>query len=119
MSERRPGRGLRPLPPEDGQPAQRLDEAIEDYLTTSGLGGARQVSELALRWPDVVGSLAAAHCAPRTLREGVLVVEVDHPAWVAELAFLELEVVEKARTILGPGVLRRVKVHVRGGFGVN
>ena len=119
MSDRTPRRGLRPLPPEDGPPVQRLDAAIEGYLSTSGLAAARHVSELAIHWTEIVGSAIAEHCAPRTLRDGVLAVQVDHPAWVAELAFLESDVVEKARVILGPGVLRRVKVHVRGGFGVD
>ena len=40
------------------------------------------------RWEDAVGAQVASHVKPVKLDEGVLVVEVDDPAWATQVKFL-------------------------------
>jgi predicted nucleic acid-binding Zn ribbon protein len=109
------GKGrFRPLPPEEGPPPQMLGAAIDEYLAATGMGGTRAVAALVLRWSEVAGEAAAAHSEPVGLRDGTLLVRVDHPGWVAELAFLEQRLVEQAFLVLGEPLVRAVKVRVRG-----
>src|SRR5690606_34213160 len=40
------------------------------------------------RWDEAVGAQIAAHVRPIKLDEGVLLVEVDDPAWATQLRFI-------------------------------
>jgi predicted nucleic acid-binding Zn ribbon protein len=105
------------LPLEDKD--QLLGGSIDAYLQTTGLGGARALSELDASWAEIVGTEVAKHCRPAKIEGRTLVVAVDHPAWATQLSFLSRAIVERATEVLGTGVLDDVKVHVRGRFGVD
>jgi hypothetical protein len=38
-------------------------------------------------FPDAVGEEALAHCRIRDLEKDLLVIEVDHPAWIQQMGF--------------------------------
>ncbi len=46
------------------------------------------------------------------VRDGVLSVTVDDPIWATQLRYLEPAIVARARALLGPGVVDRLKVRV-------
>ena len=48
------------------------------------------------RWEELAGPGLGVHARPVRLRDGVLVVSVDQPAWATELR------------LLGPGLLARI-----------
>ena len=48
----------------------------------------------------------------RSVRDGVCTVTVDAPVWATQLRYLEQGVIERAATVLGPGVVASVKVVV-------
>lgn len=78
-----------------------------------GGGSARGLGGLFGRWEDVVGEAAAAHARPGSLRQGRLVIEVDHPAWVTSLAHLETTILRRLDEVVGHGVVRSVDLRVR------
>jgi predicted nucleic acid-binding Zn ribbon protein len=51
-----------------------------------------------VRWEQLVGADIAAHARPASLRDGVLVVVVDQPAWAAQLRFLTAELLARIRS---------------------
>ena len=53
--------------------------------------------ELMGAWPDLVGERTAEKSRTVKLLGEILVVEVDHPAWVQELNLLKFEILKKIR----------------------
>jgi predicted nucleic acid-binding Zn ribbon protein len=64
------------------------------------------------RWAQVVGPSVAAHARPVTLRDGVLVVAVDQPAWATQINYLRADLLRRLEDAAGPGVVREVEVRV-------
>ena len=83
-----------------------LSESM-DRLLASLRGGDRATTvSVFSRWSELVGDQVAAHCRPMKLDGGVLVVEVDDPAWATQMKFLQTEVVERLRDGGGMAVER-------------
>jgi predicted nucleic acid-binding Zn ribbon protein len=69
------------------------------------------------RWSEVVGGDVAAHARPVSLRDGLLVVMVDHPAWATQLGYLRGDLLRRLEEATGPGEVREVEVKVAGAPG--
>ena len=69
------------------------------------LGGpsADSLTTLYTDWDELVGARLAAHTRPVGLRDGVLVVGVEDPAWATEIRFLAPTLVERLRCRAGRG----------------
>jgi predicted nucleic acid-binding Zn ribbon protein len=73
--------------------------------------GRREVGGVFGRWDEAVGEQVAAHARPLRLDEGVLVVEVDDPAWATQMTFLAATVRERLAAVAGVTV-DRIEVRV-------
>lgn len=83
-----------------------------DGVVRSLRGPSRSaVSGLFGRWEDAVGSQVAAHVKPVKLDEGVLVVEVDDPAWATQVKFLTSTITQRLAEVAGVRV-ERIEVRV-------
>ncbi|MGA8297188.1 MAG: DUF721 domain-containing protein [Acidimicrobiales bacterium] len=89
---------------------------FDAYLASEGLVGLRLLDSIVQSWPDLVGEAAAQHTAPRSLHGSDLLVSVDNPARVTELAFLAPAICERLAELLGRRVVERVKGQVDGRF---
>ena len=63
------------------------------------------------RWTESVGEQVAAHVTPVKLDHGVLLVEVDDPAWATQVKFLTPMITERLLAVAGVGV-ERIEVRV-------
>ena len=64
-------------------------------------------------WREVVGfGRRGARATCVRCATGVCTVTVDAPVWATQLRYLEQGVIERAATVLGPGVVASVKVVV-------
>jgi len=95
------------------RPVRRLREALADVATDLRLDDPGTVSGVFRGWAAAVGGAVAAHARPRTLRDGVLVVEVDSPEWATQLRYLEEDVLRRLGRKVRPGVVRSMRVVVR------
>src|SRR5579862_6717096 len=102
----------------DDEP-RALARSLDAYLTTERLGSMRLLSEIAARWGELVGEEAAKHTKPRSIEGGELVVSVDHPSRVTELAFLAPTICERLADQVGYRAIERVKGRVDSSFGVD
>jgi predicted nucleic acid-binding Zn ribbon protein len=68
-------------------------------------------------WEEVVGPAVAAHARVRSVHAGVCTVSVDDSVWATQLRYLEPALVDRVAAVLGPGVVRSVKVVVTPGSG--
>jgi len=92
---------------------QPIGSALDAVAARLGAGSAKGLGSLYERWEDIVGAAAADHARPGALREGRLVVEVDHPAWATSIAHLEATLLRRAGEVAGRGVVRAIEVRVR------
>jgi predicted nucleic acid-binding Zn ribbon protein len=77
-----------------------------------GLAEQRSFALLGDAWNKVVGDAVAQHSRPRGVRNGVLEIVVDAPAWATQLRYLEADLVELASRVVGPGVVSAVRISV-------
>lgn len=108
MTGRRRGAG--------GDPAdepRRLRDSLAEVTADLGLPEPDALAALTARWQDVVGDELASHCELRSLRDGVLRVTVDTAPRGTELRYLERDLVERAAAVVGPGVVRGIRVQVQ------
>jgi predicted nucleic acid-binding Zn ribbon protein len=64
------------------------------------------------RWAELVGEPVAQHVRPLKLDAGVLVVQVDDPAWATQMKFLESDLLQRL-TEAGAGPVERLEIRVR------
>ena len=78
-----------------------------DGVVRSLRGPSRKaVSGLFGRWEEAVGAQVAEHVTPMKLDEGVLVVQVDDPAWATQVKFLTGTIIERLADVAGVRVDR-------------
>ena len=65
-------------------------------------------------WETAVGEHIAAHARPRRLTDGVLLVEVDDPAWATQLTYVRRTLLEQLNASLGAGTIERIDLVVAG-----
>jgi predicted nucleic acid-binding Zn ribbon protein len=98
-----------------GEPVEPVSVGDAAALVGAELGLADPVvfSRVVAMWPELVGETLAARSRVRGVRDGVLEVAVDSPAWATELRYLESELVARASRQVGDGVVRSIHVVVR------
>lgn len=81
--------------PAEPPPGERDPRKLSELLdrTTRRLGGPSTGTTTAVfaGWDDIVGADIAAHARPVSLKDGVLTLAVDHPAWATQLRFMTAE----------------------------
>lgn len=96
----------------DGGEPRPLGDALSEVSKELGLPDARAFGRLVAGWATVVGETLARHASPRGLRDGVLTVAVDVPAWATQVRYLERDLLEGCAALAGPGVVERLRVVV-------
>ena len=95
--------GSRPKP---ANPTNKLVPAVMKQL---GLEQRLQQSQVFYLWPNIVGSDIARHAQPVSLRNGLLVVAVDHPVWLQELVRYDKPLIlQKVRERIGKQAVRDI-----------
>ena len=103
MSSRRPDRSDEPRP---------LRDSLAELSADLGLPEPDGLALLIDEWEYLVGVDVAPHCRLTSLRDGVLRVTVDSAPRATQLRYLEGELVERSAGMLGPGVVRELRVRV-------
>jgi predicted nucleic acid-binding Zn ribbon protein len=107
------------VPGELGEPVA-IGEAAALVGDELGLADPLVLGRLQAAWPEIAGDAIAAHSRVRTVRNGVLEIAVDSPAWATQLRYLEGDLVERSSQRVGPDVVAAVRVVVeRPGTGVS
>lgn len=91
---------------------QRVGESLDRVTTSIGAPKASTVSTVFSRWEDLVGADIASHAVPRSLRDGVLTVDVDEPAWAAQLGFMSEQLLGRIGAETGAGEVAEIRFRV-------
>ena len=98
---------------------EQLRDLLGDVGGKLGLASPNEVGKVWARWAEIVGPAIADHADPTSLRDGMLRIRVDSPAWATELGYLvgeirgrinravETELVREVRVWIGPREDRR------------
>lgn len=90
-----------------------VGDALAAVARDLGLPDPEVLGRLHSRWVDLVGSSLAAHARPLSLRDGVLTIEVEDPAWATQIRYLESTLKERSEALLGEGSVQSVRVVVK------
>ena len=107
---------IEPLPTSDGRPAPDPDNVgapLDRILRRMGAPSSRTVATVEERWIELVGESLAAHTRLLRVRDGVIVVAVDDPAWASELRWMGDTLAARAREVLGDASITGIEVRVR------
>jgi predicted nucleic acid-binding Zn ribbon protein len=87
-------------------------ESLDRVARKLGGPDAASMHSLIVRWSEIVGAQVADHARPTSLREGVLIVAVDDPAWRTQLAYLAEDLRQRVSAASGLEVTK-IEVRVR------
>jgi predicted nucleic acid-binding Zn ribbon protein len=90
-----------------------LSESLAGVSRDLGLPDPNELTAVLDAWPEIVGVDIARHAQVRSLRDGVLLVAVDEPAFATQLRYLETAIREGTALVVGPSVVRSLKVVVK------
>ena len=88
----------------------RVGEVLDGVGARLGLGRAAEVGVLWRCWPEIVGPAIAEHAEPTSLRNGVLRIRADSPAWANELTYLGPEIRRRANELTQRPAVADVRV---------
>jgi predicted nucleic acid-binding Zn ribbon protein len=108
--DRRRRQPARPAPDGGGDPTP-FGAAIRELMAVRGWEQTERVAAVMGRWEQLVGPDIAAHCRPESLRDGELVLVAESTAWATQLRLLARTMTERLAAELGPGLVRRIRVH--------
>lgn len=97
----------------DGRPVRKLDDSLSEIAAQLRLDNPDVLRSVLSGWPEVVGELIAAHARPRTLRDGVLLIEVDSSEWATQMRYLEEDLIRQLGRRTRPGVVNSLRVVIR------
>jgi predicted nucleic acid-binding Zn ribbon protein len=96
-----------------GRGEASLGRLIEGVLANLDLRTRFREHLAVVAWPDIAGRVVAAHSQAEAVRDGVLIVSADTPAWANELQMRRQELLKLVEGRVGSGVIR--DIHFRSG----
>jgi predicted nucleic acid-binding Zn ribbon protein len=93
-------------------PTVAIGTAVDRLLRQRGMEDALVLGRVASCWEEVVGPEVARQVRPQFVRDGELVVSVDHPAWATELELAGSAVLGRLFEQLGDVAPKRLSVRV-------
>ncbi|HVM62263.1 MAG TPA: DUF721 domain-containing protein [Verrucomicrobiae bacterium] len=93
-----------------GSPASQL---VPDVMRKLGLEERLRQSQVFFLWSEIVGTEVAHHAQPVSLRNGLLVVAVDHPVWLQELSrYHKPLLLQKVQQRVGKKAVRDIRFRI-------
>lgn len=93
-----------------GDDLLRLKDLLPDATSRLGIPSPEATGRVWSAWPEIVGPAVAAHAEPTSLRNGVLKVRADSPAWATEIGYLVDEIRSRANAVTGRALVTEVRV---------
>ena len=88
----------------------RLGDLLDGVGRKVGIRRAAQIGRVWSSWPGIVGEAMAEHVEPTSLRDGVLRLRGDSPAWANEVGYLSDDIKQRVNGFLGERLVEEVRV---------
>jgi predicted nucleic acid-binding Zn ribbon protein len=89
-----------------------LSDALREVGRELGMPEPDALARLLDAWPEVVGPALAGHARVRSIRDGVLTVAVDEPAWATELRYVADDLAQRVSERAGGAHVEEIRVVV-------
>ncbi len=76
---------------------KKVGDILREYLRERGWLTENPYAALFQRWPQVAGTGLAAHTRLRDVRDGIMIVEADHPGWLQMARLRKAAILSAAR----------------------
>jgi predicted nucleic acid-binding Zn ribbon protein len=96
---------------------KKVGDLLREFLGQKGWLSGNPYEPLFLQWRTIAGEAVAAHARLVDVRNGFLVVEVDHPGWLQMLRLRETALLEAARKAVPRASVEGMRVRVGGQAG--
>ena len=110
----RPRRRVKDVPvgerSDAGRDPKLLGDQLESFVVERGWAVDVAVGAVIGRWPQIVGSEIAQHCAPVEFVDGVLTVRADSTAWATQLRLLSSSLLTRLAEDVGEGTVTELRV---------
>lgn len=90
----------------------QMSSLLDRVVKGMGAPSLDAVELVFTRWTDVVGAQLGQRTRPVDLADGTLRIAADDPAVVSHLRYLEVELLDRLRDLLGERRVHRVEVVV-------
>lgn len=104
--------------PSGPPPGERDPRPLHELLdrTARRLGGPSSgtAATVFAGWADLVGADIAGHCRPVSLHDGVLVLDVDHPAWATQLRYMTADLLSRIAAAGAGAEVHQIRIRVTG-----
>ena len=94
-----------------------MSESLDRIAKRLGGPSSGTTATVFSRWDELVGADIAAHARPVSLRAGVLVLAVDHPAWATQLRYMTAELLTRIAEFTTGEEVREIHLRVTGETG--
>lgn len=88
---------------------RKVGDILKDYLREKGWLTENPYAPLFSEWARVAGEPLAAHTRIRDVREGLLIVDVDHPGWLQIASMRKDQLLRRAREAAPQGRIADVR----------
>jgi len=88
---------------------EHIGSILKDLFDNPDWQSHLEVSLPLLRWPDIMSPKIAEQSQPESLRNGVLTVRVENPAWLHHLNFLREELLQRLHKELPSLKIKEIK----------
>jgi predicted nucleic acid-binding Zn ribbon protein len=88
--------------------------SLGDLSKRFGLAAPTVLNRVFERWPELVGDVLANHVQPTGLRDGILRLRADEPAWAVQIRYLGTDLVDTINERLGEVIVEEIVISVRG-----
>lgn len=102
-----------PLREPGGSDPRPVSESLDGMTRRLGAPKASVLRAVFAHWEQIVGPAISAHAEPMSLRDGVLVIGTDQPAWATQLRFLGPDLLRRVAAAAGEDAVARVEIKVR------
>ena len=94
---------------------KKIGELLKDYLKEMGWLSGNPYDPLFRGWKEIAGEALASHARLIDVRNGMLLVEVDHPGWLQMLQLRKSAVLEAARRAAPGASIEGIRMRLGGG----
>jgi len=91
---------------------QKVGGGVERVLKHLNAPNADVVESVFSDWERLVGEVIASHTRPKRIENGVLVLEVDDPAWASEMEWMSEELLRRITTNANTEEITQIRVQL-------
>jgi len=88
---------------------RKVGDILKDYLRERGWLTGNPYARLFSGWTQVAGASLAAHIRLRDVRDGIMIVEADHPGWMQMARMRKEALISAARAAAPDGKITDVR----------